>query len=174
MQYRGGGANEKNMLIVAKRSRLNAFTHASALGGSTSSLTHISRRKPPKHRQRTSLPKTARSTPCAVGGTLVSSVKDTRAATSSMSEPRLAPVRSRRPCPLFCASAKKIRIPHFAINQDRDYEPAGRFTGLSGGRPCRTSATLRAQVRRACLRLSTVPPPMCGLNTTFLCARRPG
>ena len=173
MQYRVGGANEKNMLIVAKK-QAAYFQTASALGGATSSLTHISRRKPPKHRQRTSRPKTARSTPCAVGGTLVSSVKDTRAATSSMSEPRLAPVRSRRPCPLFCASAKKIRIPHFAINQDRDYETAGRFTGLSGGRPCRTSATLRAQVRRACLRLSTVPPPMCGLNTTFLCARRPG
>jgi hypothetical protein len=35
--------------------------------------------------------------------------------------------------------------PHSAFNQDRDYETAGRFIGLSGGRPRRTSATLRAQ-----------------------------
>ncbi len=35
--------------------------------------------------------------------------------------------------------------PHSAFNQDRDYETAGRFIGLSVGRPHRTSPTLRAQ-----------------------------
>ena len=105
------GTGDQSEKYVNRRKKHAAyFQAASALGGSTSSLTQISRRKPPKHRQRTPRPKTARSTPCAEGVTLVSSVKDTRAATSSMCEPRLAPARSRRLCPLFALLRKKSEI----------------------------------------------------------------
>ena len=72
---------------------------------------------------------------------------------------------------VFCSRGYAISVTALS-GAERGF--AGLFTGLSGGRPRRTSATLPAQMRRACLRLSTVPPPTCGEKTTFLCARRPG
>ena len=83
------------------------------------------------------------------------------------------PLNQRARCRAELKSIRKHQTPSIG-SSGINYEITGRFTGLSGGRPCRTSATFLAQVSRACLRLSTVPPPMCGVKTTFFCASRPG